>query len=962
MRRQAAAILLVAIGTILTIQGFRLADKYESPTDNPSPTGLMPDASAQAPALPIDVAVNSFTRSRQQEATVAVDANGDLIVVWTSARQERGTAGIFAQRFAAGGARIGGELHINRYQPASQSAPAVACDAAGRAWIAWESDGQDGYGGSIVATVVAFRPDDEKPAVVAPEFLVNELRPGHQSRPSISLRSDGRAMIAWTSLDDVGRSTIFGRVFNDDASPLTGDIPLSQGTSDSHASTAPTDAGFVAVWQRVDDRGHPAGIFARAFDPAGKPRSEAVLVSRHAGTGDIEPTICNVGDENAVVAWMSREDGEASYRVLARRVNFDGRTMPVPLVVADTTSRWNSGAQIVSLPDGGFAVAYNEISREKPTRAVPGRGGSPSLARVRAFDATGSLMLDAKATGDESNSRRLAIAATSPSVAVMPGGQRLALAWSGRTPAGDGSGVGLTLMPMATRASDSIPQFADRIELAERGNAETARLAPPEFDPFFVPEPRDVVAGGVGPDFGFLGIQATGWNPPDPHIAVGLDHVVCVVNSTIAVFTKSGAMTFNQELNGFNGFWGQQGATFFVFDPVALFDPHSERYIVAAAEHGDFGGYFLLLAVSKSGDPGDGWHKYRFNVTSLGSFLDFPNIGVDSQAVYLAADYFDPPTGNYIHIIPKAPVLVGDDVDITPVQTATGPIVLGAVKSYDADAPAQYFATTYSGSDHEIKLIALRDPLGTPIVDTYQLDVSLLEWPPDAEQLGSTNLVDTIDFRIKQGVYRDGSLWLTHNVNASGLAAVRWYEIAMNGWPESGDVPTVLQERPIVPGSGVYTWFADIDVDADGNMAMAFSRSSAEEYVSVARVFQRSCDPTGKLSIPVTVQESSSPEPGDRWGDYSRVQADHFEPGVFWSANEYRTSAWRTWINKLVVQDATLFDGDGSFDLVDAAELFVCFGQEAGVDECERFDMDCSQTIDLSDYAMLSGQLSPPQP
>ena len=61
--------------------------------------------------------------------------------------------------------------------------------------------------------------------------------------------------------------------------------------------------------------------------------------------------------------------------------------------------------------------------------------------------------------------------------------------------------------------------------------------------------PNNLMSGGVLSDPRislassalFPGISATGWEPPDPDIAVGPNHIVEVVNSSIAIYTKSGS-------------------------------------------------------------------------------------------------------------------------------------------------------------------------------------------------------------------------------------------------------------------------------------------------------------------------------------------------------------------------------------------------------------------------------------
>ena len=67
--------------------------------------------------------------------------------------------------------------------------------------------------------------------------------------------------------------------------------------------------------------------------------------------------------------------------------------------------------------------------------------------------------------------------------------------------------------------------------------------------------PNEMPVGGlieslrVGPISNFPGIEQTEFTPPDPSLAVGPSHIVEVVNSAIAIYTKDGTATFTQRLN-----------------------------------------------------------------------------------------------------------------------------------------------------------------------------------------------------------------------------------------------------------------------------------------------------------------------------------------------------------------------------------------------------------------------------
>src|SRR5437870_5247186 len=83
---------------------------------------------AQLPAG-AEFQVNTYTSSLQLAPAVAADANGNFVVVWSSANKDGSAFGIFGQRFKAAGVPQGSEFQINTYTTDSQYLPSVASDA-----------------------------------------------------------------------------------------------------------------------------------------------------------------------------------------------------------------------------------------------------------------------------------------------------------------------------------------------------------------------------------------------------------------------------------------------------------------------------------------------------------------------------------------------------------------------------------------------------------------------------------------------------------------------------------------------------------------------------------------------------------------------------------------------------------------------------------------------------------------
>jgi len=80
-----------------------------------------------------ELLVNTTTFGDQQKVAVAMDASGNLVVVWESAGQDNpdGKKGIYAQRFDANGVAQGSEFLVNTTTADGQQEPAIAMDGSG---------------------------------------------------------------------------------------------------------------------------------------------------------------------------------------------------------------------------------------------------------------------------------------------------------------------------------------------------------------------------------------------------------------------------------------------------------------------------------------------------------------------------------------------------------------------------------------------------------------------------------------------------------------------------------------------------------------------------------------------------------------------------------------------------------------------------------------------------------------
>ncbi len=73
------------------------------------------------------------------------------MIVWADAAQDGSGYGVYGQRYDAAGAAQGTEFRVNTFVTGDQRYPGVAMDADGDFVVTWTSDGQDGSGNGVYA-------------------------------------------------------------------------------------------------------------------------------------------------------------------------------------------------------------------------------------------------------------------------------------------------------------------------------------------------------------------------------------------------------------------------------------------------------------------------------------------------------------------------------------------------------------------------------------------------------------------------------------------------------------------------------------------------------------------------------------------------------------------------------------------------------------------------------------------
>jgi len=444
--------------------------------------------------------------------------------------------------------------------------------------------------------------------------------------------------------------------------------------------------------------------------------------------------------------------------------------------------------------------------------------------------------------------------------------------------------------------------------------------------------------------------------PPDQGLTVGNGFVLQTVNAALAIYDASsgalrqGPTALNQffrlkpEISRANGTYGD-----FTSDPRAYYDSQVQRWfvtVVAMATNSETGIFSaptrLLIAVSNTSDPTQGWKIYGIETTYDGSqgcpcFGDQPLIATDAHGLFITTNAFslrEGFAGVQIYAVSKR-LLTGGAMPVIVHWNAPKlnggfafslqPAIQATFATDDALHGVEYFV---SGADIRNMLdrriavwslsntAALSDPtpvlkLRSTIVPTEPFGV-----PPDALQKpGSTELgsligekqqfIATNDHRMQQAVFADGKLWsaLTTIVAVEGdavpHAGIAYFALAPSVAPD-GAVKAQIVRQGYVVARNADLFYPALAIAPGGNGAIAFMVSGAEYYPSMGFA---NLTPEGVSEVHI-LAAGVAPHDGfsgykyfggsgsGRTGDYSAAAID--EHGSIWIASEYIPLAPRT--------------------------------------------------------------------
>jgi hypothetical protein len=446
-----------------------------------------------------------------------------------------------------------------------------------------------------------------------------------------------------------------------------------------------------------------------------------------------------------------------------------------------------------------------------------------------------------------------------------------------------------------------------------------------------------IVASFDGIGAGFVGPAGTVTprNPSDNTLAVGPDHIVQIVNSTMVVFTKKGKLfkETGHALYGptptnaiFKGLGGQceprpNG------DAVVRYDQLAQRWLYVmpifrrappAVEGGPPGTYAMCYAVSAGADPLGPFHKYEFKREL---FPDYPRPAVWPDGYYVPTSTGDDVIQKHVCVADRAQMLKGkpateqcviidgvnflntSDLDGRRLPPKGTPNIIMATggtqlkKDFDDDGIYVWKLFVDWKVPARTKLTGPEKIIVAPY--HYLCNGQLTNCVP---QPGTDRRLDAQGDKIMPRlVYRNvgkyESIVAVHSVNtAAGGGGVRWYEFRMNA-----ERSPVLHQQGTYAPDGFYRWMASPAIDKRGNIGIGYSFGGTPHFAGQRFAARRAEDPPGQLTSQesVLVEGEASQTTTIRWEDYTQTAMDPSDDCTIWYVGDYLKTGIATYSTRI---------------------------------------------------------------
>lgn len=338
-----------------------------------------------APGDPVgdEAQVNQYTDSFQGEPVIAIDADGDFTIVWTSEEQDGDVEGVFAKTYSTSGIAITPETQINTTTDDEQHKPGIAVNAEGDSLIVWQSLEPHVLPGQYQYEIYVRSYNNLGEFQF--ENLVGEDPGKDQISPAVAIDADGDFVVVWN--DDV--NGVHFQRYDSLGIAQGGATLVKMPGRIVHGIAVAMDAvgNYVVTWNESTpaDAEYPDGkdgsIFIQQFDKSGTVFPSFIEIYENS-QDHVDPDVAMNLDGDFVIVWtnlgesddlgghLDSPDGDGS-SVFMHCYDALGASKTGASIQVNTFSDGDQGAPAIGIAaDGSFVVAWDGDSKDGTGKGI----------------------------------------------------------------------------------------------------------------------------------------------------------------------------------------------------------------------------------------------------------------------------------------------------------------------------------------------------------------------------------------------------------------------------------------------------------------------------------------------------------------------------------------------------------------------------------------------------------------
>jgi Ca2+-binding RTX toxin-like protein len=313
--------------------------------------------------------VNTATSYNQQYSTVAMDTDGDFVVTWSSYAQDGSGWGVYAQRYNATGVAQGSEFRVNTTTNSYQQHSTIAMDATGDFVVTWSSYDQDGSGWGVYAQRY-----NTAGVAQGSEFRVNTTTNNYQQYSTVAMDATGDFVVTWSSYNQDGSGWgVYAQRYNATGVAQGSEFRVNTTTNSyqQYSTVAmDTDGDFVVTWSSYGQDGSGWGVYAQRYNAAGVAQGGEFQVNTTINSSQLYSTVAMDADGDFVVTWTSYGQDGSSYGVYAQRYNAAGVAQGSEFLLNTTTSSSQLYSSVAMDAEGDFVVNWTSTGQDGSSYGV----------------------------------------------------------------------------------------------------------------------------------------------------------------------------------------------------------------------------------------------------------------------------------------------------------------------------------------------------------------------------------------------------------------------------------------------------------------------------------------------------------------------------------------------------------------------------------------------------------------